>query len=123
MQWRTREEKSSSRPERKQRLPPLGAEILDIMRFVEDHVVPSASLEYLLVLQDQLIRGDEYVPTRVVHPAFSFLSPFLLVPVVGHDLETRTPLFKLHLPVEDDTCRDDDQMRAPDLIFQRQVCK
>ena len=93
------------------------------MRFIEDHVVPSASLEYLLVLQDQLIRGDEYVPTRVVHPTFPFLSPFLLVSVVSHDLKTRTPLFELHLPIQDNTRRDDDQMRAPDFLFQRQVRK
>ena len=48
---------------------------------------------------------------RVTH--LSLHLAFLLTAKVSEDLETRTPAFQLHLPVQHHTRGDDDEVRAP----------
>ncbi len=50
-------------------------------------------------------------------PYHSFLLPLFLRPIIGEDLESRTPLLELHLPVEHDTGGDHYKVRPPDAVF------
>lgn len=52
LDWRTRQEKTIAALEIKQRLPPHTARVLDVLSFIEDHILPSNLLKVLLILYD-----------------------------------------------------------------------
>lgn len=74
-----------------------------------------------LVLKYELIRCDTNVPQVIVEPTFPFLGALFPAPVVGENFETWCPFLELHLPVEHDTGRDNNEMRSPDALFTRKM--
>ena len=44
--------------EAEERLPSLRPEVLDMVRLVEDHVVPRLATEHVLIGEDELVRGE-----------------------------------------------------------------
>jgi|LauGreDrversion4_2_1035121.scaffolds.fasta_scaffold22543_5 hypothetical protein len=94
-------------------LPALALKVFDVLSLIEDHVVPLFATECKMVLDHQLIRGDADVEGVVLAPAMSLSFALLLRPEIGKDLEGGTPLLELHLPVDDDGCRNYDQMGSP----------
>ena len=87
-----------------------------MLSLVEDHVVPPSPLEGICILQHKLVRCDDHIKTVVSHPATSLCFSLLDVTIVGQDLEARQELLELHLPVEHDRSRNDNQMRTPDFV-------
>lgn len=83
--------------------------------------MPIATLEDGGILNYKLVGGDADVPEVIVEPAFALLLTFFARTIVGENLEARRPFFELHLPVEDDGCRDDDEMRTPYFLFAREM--
>lgn len=84
--------------------------------------MPISSLEGDLILKNELVGGDADVPQVGVIPAFPLFRSLFSAAVVGEDLETRRPLLELHLPIEHNTGRDDNEMGAPYALLTRQVC-
>lgn len=91
------------------------------MRLVEDHVDPVFASENVLIGQDDLVRRDAHLEMVLSLPADTFLFPFLLVAVIGENLDTWEKLLELHLPVEDDRGGDDDEVLAPDALVARKM--
>ena len=91
------------------------------MRFIKDHVIPRLSFEDVLVSTGQGVRGYTDVERILVVPT----SPKLLSPLrssmVAEKLEARKELLELHLPIEQNTCRDNDEMRSPNAAVASQV--
>lgn len=99
--------------EPQQRLPPLRSEILDMMSFIKDHIMPGLASEDMLISEDKLIRSNANMEGILGIPPSSFFFPLFLSSIVRHDLESRKELLKLHLPIEHDTGWNDYQMRSP----------
>ena len=74
----TSKKKSSFGVKPEHRLPSLTLEVLDILSFVKDHIVPFLSTESEVVLNYELVRGDTNMEGVVFAPAMTFdLSLFL----------------------------------------------
>lgn len=84
------------------------------MRLVQDHVNPTLPPKYVLVGKDDLIRCDADLPGVLGVPPNTLIFPFLLVAIVCQDLHAWKELLELHLPVQDDRRRDDNQVLSPD---------
>lgn len=67
----------------------------------------------MLIGQDDLVRCDAHLPSVLRVPPLSFVLSFLLISVVGENLQTGQEFLELHFPVEDDRCGDDDKMLPP----------
>lgn len=80
---------------------------------VENEVFPLFASEGDMILYDKLVTGDAKVKCIRLRPADTFKFALLLRAVVGEDLEPRTPLLQLHLPVEHDTGGHHNQVRPP----------
>ena len=52
----------------------------------------------------------------VLAPPVTLDFSFFLGPEVGQDLQGGTPFFKLHLPIDDNGRRYNDEMGAPDAL-------
>jgi len=61
------------------------------------------------------------VEAIVLGPASSLQLPLLLRAEVSEDLKRRSKPLELLLPVHDDGCRDNDQVRAPHSSFSGEV--
>lgn len=84
------------------------------MSLVEDHVVPRLALEDVGIAASEGVRSDTDVEVRLVGPPLTkFLSTFSGT-VICEDFEARKKLLELHFPVQENTGRHDDEMRAPD---------
>jgi len=117
---------------------------------VENEVVPRFPPEDVLIGEDELVRRDADVESVLGVPSSTFLLPISLVSVVGHDFEageelsrrrgrrersvlgerkeekvasrkSDAHLLELHLPVEDDGSRNDDEMRSPHSLLASEV--
>ena len=113
LQRRPRQEQAPPRLERQQRLPPQRLEVLDVVRLVQNQVLPLLPPERLGVLQHNVVRRDANVERVVLGPPAPLCLPLLDRPVVRQDLEPGDKLFRLLLPVENDRRRDHNQVRAP----------
>ena len=116
LQWCSCDQESSLGVEPQEGLPSLRLEILYVLSLIQDHVVPLFSPEGKVVLDHQLVRGDTDVEGVLLAPAMSLDLSLLLGAEVGEDLEAWAPLFKFHLPVHDDRCWYNDEMRTPDAL-------
>jgi len=112
----SREQQSSAGVESQQSLPSLAFEILDVLGLVENHVIPFLAPECKMVLDDELIRSDAYMERVLLAPAMTLEFAFLLRSEVRENLESGTPSFKLHFPVDDNRSRYDNQVRAPNTL-------
>ena len=84
------------------------------MCLIEDHIVPLLAFEKILVAACKSVRRNTNVEVMFVVPSLTeFLSP-LDVSMISENLESGKKFFELHFPVQQDTCRNDDQMRSPD---------
>ena len=110
----SREQKPSFGVESEKGLPALGLEVFDVLGFIEDHVVPFLAAEGEVILDDELVGSDADVEAVVFAPTLALHFTLLLRAKVSQDLQRGAPALELHLPVDDDSCWDDDQMRAPD---------
>ncbi|RNA24824.1 hypothetical protein BpHYR1_027375, partial [Brachionus plicatilis] len=63
------EQKATLRLKVEQRLPPLGLEVFDVLRFVQYEVLPLFAPEYGVVLNDQFVAGDAHVERVCLGPA------------------------------------------------------
>ena len=122
LQRRAGEQQATRGVEGQQRLPALRAKVLDVLRLVEDQVLPALALERVLVLRDEVVRRDAHVEGVGLRPPEALLLALLLRAVVREDLEARAPHLELALPVEHDARRHHDQMRPPDTVLAREVC-
>jgi len=55
LQRSTGEEQAVSSVEAEEGLPPLRAEVLDVMRLIEDHVMPRLATEHELIRENELV--------------------------------------------------------------------
>jgi hypothetical protein len=113
LQRSSSQEKSVTSIETKEGLPSLGAEVFDVMSFVEDKVVPGFAPEDVLIGENELIRSDADMESVLRIPTFSLLLSFLLSTVVNHEFETGKEFAELHLPVQHDTRWNDNEVRSP----------
>ena len=95
LQRRARQQQSTLRLEVQQELPTLTLEVLDVLRLVEDEVVPLLPPEAGVVLDDELVASDADVEGVRLRPADPLQLPLLLRAVVREDLEGRAPLLQL----------------------------
>src|SRR6266702_262137 len=123
LQRSTSEEQPPERAKHEQNIPPLRLEVLDHVRFVQDHVVPRLSLENMCVAASKRIRRDANVEVELVVPALTQLLPPLGRAVVSEDLETGEEFLEFHLPIHKDTGWHDYQVRTPDTPIARQMCQ
>ena len=87
LQWRAGQQEAPPAAEVEQELPALALEVLDVLRLVEDEVVPLLAPEARLVLDDELVRGDANVEGVRLRPAHPLHAPLLLGAVVRQHLE------------------------------------
>ena len=85
--------------------------------------VPLPATKYLLVLNDDFVRGDADVEHIELTPSEPLLLAFLPSAEVGDDLERGTPLLYFHLPIDQYAGRHHDQMRTPNSLDLRQIAK
>ena len=116
-----RQQQPPERAEHQEGIPPLRLEVLDHVRLVKDHVVPSLALEDVRVARCKRIRRDAGVEVVLVVPSLAELLALLRVPVVAEHLEAGHELLKLHLPIQEHARRDDDQVWSPDAAVAREV--
>lgn len=109
--------------EGQQACPPLRLEVLNMVCLVEYHVLEPVAFEYLVILQNQFITGDDDVHSVGFGPAQPLGLALLDAALLVDDFEGRTPLFDFHLPLVHDGGRHHDQVRAPDALCARQVCQ
>ncbi len=102
-----REEKPAIRSEHEEDVPSLGLEVLDHMRFIQDHIVPSLTLEYVRVPASQCIRCDADIEVVLVIPALPKFFATFRRPVVAKHLKAGQKLFEFHLPIQKNASRDD----------------
>lgn len=105
------------RIEIEQCLPSLRSKVFDIMSLIENHVFPTFSAEYLLVVDDKLIGSNADMPCILFIPTFPFLLALFGVAVIGENFETRSPFLELHFPVENDASRNDNEMWSPNMLL------
>mmetsp|Transcript_61333 Transcript_61333/g.147631 ORF Transcript_61333/g.147631 Transcript_61333/m.147631 type:complete len:212 (+) Transcript_61333:1973-2608(+) len=87
LQRRAREKDSTLCAEAKKDLPALRLEVLDVVRLVEDHVLPALAAKHLLVLHDHFVRGDADVEGVGLGPPLALQLALLLAAVVRKHLE------------------------------------
>ena len=104
--------------------------VLDVLRFVQDHVLPLDTLEVLLVLCYELVTGDEHMEGSVLVVADFFLAPklsqsrsVLHVTPVWQRLEFWDESSKLLLPVVKRRSGCNDKEWAPNIMGFCQVCQ
>jgi hypothetical protein len=97
----------------KKHLPSLRFEILDILGFIEDDVVPPLAFENRVILYDQFIGSDTDVKSIRFVPTVALGFTFFLIAIVRQNFEPRTPLLKFYFPVDDDRSGDYNKMRPP----------
>lgn len=113
LQWGTSEQEAPLSVKVDQRLPPLALKILNILRFVQDQIVPLLPLEGEGILNRQLVRSnDDVVPIRFRPATSKFFAPFGGA-VVTKYLHCRTEALEFSFPVENYRCRNDDKVRSP----------
>ena len=113
LEWSTCQQESSLCVKAQERLPSLTLEVFNVLSFIQDHVVPLLPSECKVILNDKFVRGDAHVERVLSAPPVTFKFAFLLRSEVGEDLESRAPLLKLHFPIDDDSSRNHDEVRAP----------
>ena len=121
LQRRAREQQAALRVEVEQRLPALGLEVLDVVRLVQDHVVPPLPPECARVLHDQLVGGDADVVAVGLGPARPQALARLGRAEVRQHLEDRAEALQLGLPVDEAAGGHDDQVRAPDAFHHGEI--
>ena len=84
---------------------------------VEYEIFPFLSPKRLVVLNDELVRGNTNMECIRLGPAVSLLPTFLQRSVISEDLESGAPFLDLHLPVQHDAGRYYDEMRTPNHVF------
>lgn len=88
-------------------------EILYVLSFVEDHVVPFLPSKGEVVLNDEFVRSNADMKGIIFAPAVSLDLSFSLRSKVCEYFEARAPLLKLHFPVHDDGGRNNNEMGSP----------
>ncbi len=83
------------------------------MSLVEDKIVPRFAFEDMGITTCKGVRGDTDVECMAIVPAHSKLLASFRVPVVAENPKARQELLELHLPVENDASRNNNQMRPP----------
>ena len=99
----------------------MALEVLDHMRLVEDHVVPSLALEYMRVTTRERVRCNARVEMILVVPPLTEFLALLRVTVIAEHFEAGQELLKLHLPVKEHARRHDNQVWAPYSTVARQM--
>src|SRR5208282_3802867 len=100
-----------------QSLPSLRSKIFDVMSLIENHVFPTFSTEYLLVVDDKLVRSNADMPCILFIPTFPFLLPLFCIAVISENFETWSPLLEFHLPIENDASRNNNEMWSPNMLL------
>ena len=113
------QEQPPSGVESEQSLPPLALEIFDVLSLIQNHVIPLFAPKDKMVLNHQLVGRDAHMEGVVLTPALPLEFALLLSAEVRKNLETRAPSLELHLPVDHDRRRHDDQVRSPDASVAR----
>lgn len=108
-----RQEESSLCVKAQERLPPLTLEVLNVLSFIQDHVVPLLPSECKVILNDKFVGGDAHVERVLSTPSMTLKLAFFLRSEVGENFEGRAPLLKFHFPIDDDCSWYHDQMRTP----------
>jgi hypothetical protein len=67
----------------------LRLEVFDHIGFIEYHIIPSLSLEYVGFMVGERIRSDENVKAVSIVPALPKFFPSFRAPVITQDLEAR----------------------------------
>ena len=83
------------------------------MSLVQDHVIPLLPPQDRSILEGKGVRSDADVEVILVVPPLPKLPSTFGVAIVAQDFEPRKELLKLHFPIQDDTCGDDNQMWTP----------
>jgi hypothetical protein len=117
LQWSSSQQQSPFSIESQQCLPPLRLKILDILRFIQHHVVPLLPSKRKMVLYHKLIWCNAHMEWVIFTPPMPLHLPFFLWSKVCQYLECRTPLLKLHLPIYYDCGRHYYQMWTPNPSF------
>ena len=124
----TSQEQPITTLEAQQSLPPSTRRVLDILRLIQNHILPFDPLEVLLILSHQLIAGNQNMEGSVLVVANLFLGPELSqsssvfdVTPVRERFELGNETGDLLLPVVQSRCRRDDQERTPDVVGLREV--
>lgn len=86
LQGGARQQQSPFGVEPEQGLPPLAFEVLNVLGFIQDHIVPLLPSEGEVVLNDQLIGGDAHMERVVLAPAMSLDLSLFLGSEIGQDL-------------------------------------
>ena len=115
------EKQAAPTGEAEQRLPSLGLKVLDLVRLVQDHVLPLLPTKRLMVLHSKLVARDTNVEDTILGPPLALLLAFLDRSVVRQDFERGAELLELNLPVEHDARRDNHEMRAPVAFLHSEV--
>src|SRR5277367_5836109 len=89
LKWCPSEQETAKRPKHEQDIPSLRLEVFDHMGFIEYHIIPSLSLEYVGIPAGQRIRSDAYVKAVSIVPALPKFLPSFRAPVIAQDLEAR----------------------------------
>ncbi len=78
LEWGSGKQQTSIWAKRKEILPALRLEILDVVSFIKNHINPRHTTEYVLISKDELIGSDANVEGMLGLPSmpsfFSFLS-------------------------------------------------
>jgi hypothetical protein len=99
--------------EREQILPSLRSKVLDVVRFIENHVYPRHPAKYVLVAENELIGCDADMKSVRCLPSLSSLLALPDIAIVREDLEPWHKFLELHFPVLQNTCGYDDEMWSP----------
>jgi len=128
LNWCTSEQKPIATLKPEESFPSNARRILDVLRFIQDHVLPLDALEVLLVLSYELITGDEHVEGGVLVIADFFLAPelpqcrsILYVSPVRECFEFWDEASELLLPVVKCGSGCNDKEWTPDIMRFRQV--
>ena len=113
MERSSSEEKPAVSFEVEKNLPSLRLEVFDILRLIEDHVIPLLASKNRMVSHGNLVAGYADVEAVELRPALSLLFSLLCRPKVIHYLEGRAPPLELYLPVHQNTGGYYHQVRPP----------
>jgi hypothetical protein len=116
LQGRPSEEQPPLSVKAKESLPPLTLEVLDVLGLIKDHIIPLLTSEGEVILNHKLVRGYADMEAILFGPAMALDLSLFLASKVGKNFKGRTPLLELHLPVNDDSRWDDNQVGTPDSL-------
>jgi hypothetical protein len=85
-------------------------EIFDLVRLIQNEVVPSFPPKYFLILYHQFIRSYANIKKVDFRPPRSFLFSLSICPVIRQTIKRRQPPFKFYFPVHYDARGTDDQV-------------